>query len=474
MLVVQSKDTFIRTKQDVGYIYNQKTKLERLYNETGIDYLNAINRYPKDITEIVNDILLPLFYDVSFDEIYNDFYSFLNNLEIEGFVFLGNNYEELKRKEANFNSTLRNFSIDNIPKVYTDSQNAILDMVGKQPYLMSLQFELTSKCNERCIHCYIPNEKKDKGIDLPINMFKKVMNEFYKMGGLQVSLSGGEIFMHKNILDIIKFCREKDMQIILLTNLISINEDLIPFLKEINLSMIQASLYSMKEEIHDKITKIQGSYKKTRKAIELLVKNDIPVMISCPIMKANSECYHDILEYAHTLGIKAQTDFILMGEENMSNENLKNRIDLNATEKVIREILHNEGVDSVDHIKDLTPVELFQLKLSQPVCAAGITNICINANGDVTPCNGWQGLKAGNIYKSSLKDIWSNSENLNKLRKITRGSFRECLGCSAKEFCSLCMARNYNESNGNYLKINPELCKIAFLNKRIYEEMSIN
>lgn len=474
MLVVQSKDTFIRSKQGVGYIYNQKTKLERLYNETGIDYLNMINRYPKDIEEIVRNILLPSFYNVSFDELYNDFYSFLNNLEIEGFVFLGNNYEELKRKEANFNSTLRNFSIDKNPKVYTDSQNAILDMVSKQPYLMSLQFELTSKCNERCIHCYIPNEKKDKGIDLPINMFKKVMNEFYEMGGLQVSLSGGEIFMHKNILDIIKFCREKDMQIILLTNLISINESLIPFLKEINLSMIQASLYSMKEEIHDKITKIQGSYKKTRKAIELLVNNDIPVMISCPIMKANSECYHDILEYAHTLGIKAQTDFILMGEENMSNENLKNRIDLKATEEVIREILHNEGVDSIDQIKDLTPVELFQLKLSQPVCAAGITNICINANGDVTPCNGWQGLKAGNIYKSSLKDIWSNSENLNKLRKTTRGSFRECIDCSAKEFCSLCMARNYNESNGNYLKINPELCKIAFLNKRIYEEMSIN
>lgn len=478
MWIIQAKDTFIRTAEKIGYIYNQKTKYERLYNETGVDYLKAISRFPQKISFIVESILLPLYSDVSYEVLNADFKAFLKDLEIKGFVFIGEKIEELEEKETAFYS---NYKINNEgqfaqsagEEVGSNIQETIMDFTGENPYLMSLQFELTSKCNERCIHCYIPNDKKDSGINLPFNLFQKAIDEFYEMGGLQVSLSGGEIFMHQDITRMIKYCREKDMQIILLSNLIALDNDLMAIIKDANISMIQASLYSMDQEIHDTITKVKGSYNKTREAIELLVANDIPVMISCPIIKANADSYHDILEYAHSLGIKAQTDFILMGEEDLNTANLKHRISLKDTEKIIREILHNEGVDSIDILKDPTPFEAFPLKLSQPVCAAGRTNICINANGDVTPCNGWQGMKAGNIYHSSLSDIWLNSNVLTELRHITRGSFKKCTNCDAKDFCSLCMARNYNESNGDYFKINPHFCDIAFLNKRIYEEIRV-
>ena len=55
------------------------------------------------------------------------------------------------------------------------TQEMALESLGANPYLMSLQFELTSRCNERCIHCYIPNEKKERGIDLPFKLFKKII-----------------------------------------------------------------------------------------------------------------------------------------------------------------------------------------------------------------------------------------------------------------------------------------------------------
>ena len=436
--------------------------------------MKTLSRSPQNVVSIIRNTLLPLYYDASFEVIYEDFISFLKDLAHYGFIFLGHDEDELQNNEECFYLNLNNNKFVNElheeqTTIKKSTQEAILDLTGEQPYLMSLQFELTSKCNERCIHCYIPNSKKDNGIDLPFDLFKKVLDEFAEMGGLQVSLSGGEIFMHQEINKIITYCREKDMQIVLLSNLLSFDDKNLDTIKKANISMIQVSLYSMEEELHDKITTIKGSYKKTKETIELLVKNDVPVMISCPIMKINSNSYHDILEYAHSLGIKAQTDFILMGKEDMDTENLNNRIDLSETENVIREILHNEGVDSIDKIKN--PQELYPFKLSQPICAAGRTNICVNANGNVTPCNGWQGMKAGNLYHSSLKEIWVNSQVLHDLRKITRGSFRECVECDAKDFCSLCLARNYNESNGNHLKINPHLCEISFLNKRIYEEM---
>ena len=265
MLVKQSNDTFIRTTDTLGYICNQKTKFERMYNETGVDYLRTLSRVPTRVEAIVSEQLLSLYDEVSFDDIYCDFCGFLYELADNGFVFIGESEEQLVSNEDKWYSNYytqntHSYHQDIAQSVEMSTQETALDRFGEQPYLMSLQFELTSRCNERCIHCYIPNAKKDKGIDLPIGLFKRTIDQFSDMGGLQVSLSGGEIFLHDNIIDMIKYCREKDMQITLLSNLISLNEEQLKAIKDANVSMIQASLYSMDAEIHDSITTVKGSY----------------------------------------------------------------------------------------------------------------------------------------------------------------------------------------------------------------------
>ena len=86
------------------------------------------------------------------------------------------------------------------------------------------------------------------------------------------------------------------------------------------------------------------------------------------------------------------------------------------------------------------------------------------------PCAGWQSMVLGNVYKQSLAEIWEDSPKLRELRRITQESFPECLTCEARDFCARCLVRNYNESNGDMLKINRHFCDVAFLTKRLAEE----
>lgn len=109
------------------------------------------------------------------------------------------------------------------------TQDYFLEEVQGAPQISGIQFELTSRCNERCIHCYIPNSKKDHGFDMPTAKVKSVLDEFAELGGLHVTLSGGEAFMHKDILDIVRYCREKDLKISILSNLISLRIVRFPF-----------------------------------------------------------------------------------------------------------------------------------------------------------------------------------------------------------------------------------------------------
>lgn len=442
--------------------------------------LREISRNPKDVDEIVNS-LLKVYEDVDFESLKSDFMEFVESLAKDRFVVMGETVEELDAKDEGFT-----YDMDN-PKTLAESyyqptdehvsentQDFFLEEVQGRPLISALQFELSSRCNERCIHCYIPNDKKNHGFDMPTEKVKSILDEFAAMGGIHVTLSGGEAFLHKDIVEIARYCREKDLQISILSNLISLKDEQVEALKELNISLIQVSLYSMDPEIHDFITTVKGSFEKTKASIEKLVAADIPVQISCPLMKANKVGYGKVLDYAKSLKIKAQTDYIMMARADLDTENLANRLSLEETEEVLRDIIEHDIQYREETLEQLPISDEIKLDLErfmkQPVCGVGYDNCCITANGDVYPCAGWQDYVLGNVYKQSLQEIWENSERVKELRKITQASFPQCLKCGARDYCARCLVRNYNESGGDMFAVNHHFCDVAFLNKRLVEE----
>ena len=479
MLVRQSKNTFIRLYDNVGYITNQLTRYDRSYNETGADFLSKISREPQEIENIILELYNLYGDSVALDKLKCDFEKFIADLEKHYFLVTGTSKEECDKKDIEFSYSLGNMKT----KIYDFTQNTeqeatvstedfMLALDQKKPQLKSIQFELTSRCNERCIHCYIPNQKKNAGRDMSYEQVCDIIDQFASIGGLHVTLSGGEVFLHKDILRIIQYCRKKDMEICILSNLISLKDVQIPFIKSANVSYIQASLYSMVPEIHDSITTIKGSQVKTKSAIEKLVAADIPVQISCPLMKANKDGYADVLKYAQSLQIKAFSDYIMMAGADLSTDNLVHRLSIADTERVIRDIMDFDPDYSKWIEKKRPKLERMTLEeyATQPLCGVGINSCCISENGDVYPCPGWQSLAVGNVNNSTLKEIWEKSDKLNELRRITRKHFPECLNCEAKRFCSMCLERNFNENNGDMFKINKHFCEIAFLTKKLHEE----
>ncbi|MEI8274309.1 MAG: PqqD family peptide modification chaperone, partial [Paludibacter sp.] len=307
MIVRQSKNTFIRRFGNIGYITNQLTKHDLNFNETGADFLDKISRELQEIDTIVNK-LLPLYKDIDFDTLKTDFLEFVSDLEKTGFLLTGNTVEEINAKEISFSYTLANpktslydFSNPDKKDVLNESAEMFYEEFQKSPQIFGLQIEVTARCNERCIHCYIPNEKKNAGKDMELGLILRVLDETKEMGTLQVTLSGGELFMHKDIETILRHARKNDFVISILSNLVLLSDKHIQILKEINPSLVQVSLYSMNPKEHDAITLVKGSFEKTKNAIERLVKADIPVQISCPVMKLNRKSYKDVLVYANSL-----------------------------------------------------------------------------------------------------------------------------------------------------------------------------
>lgn len=480
MFYKQSKNSFIRSTEKYGYVTNQLTQFDRVYNSTGAEFLRVISREPRTVEDAVEH-LMGIFEGVSKEELTQDFLEFVKDLSTHKFVIIGETIEELEAKDLDFSYThnnpktlTHNYHQETEQEVSMSTQDYFLEEVQGTPKISSLQFELSSRCNERCIHCYIPNEKKNHGFDMPTAKVKSILDEFAAMGGLHVTLSGGEAFMHKDLMEIVKYCREKDLKISILSNLISLKDDDIPVLKEANVSLVQTSLYAVEPDIHDAITTVLGSCEKTKAAIEKLVAADIPVQISCPVMKTNKDAYLNVLDYAAKYKIKAQTDYVMMARADFTTDNLDQRLSYKETETLLRGIIERDIEYRKGTLKQIPKSEQMMLDIEafkkQPVCGVGYDNCCIAANGDVYPCAGWQNYILGNVYKQSLQDIWENNDRMKELRSITESSFPQCLECEAFDFCGRCLVRNFNESNGDMFKISPVFCEEAFLLKRLVEE----
>lgn len=481
MKVKQSKNTFIRFFEDKGYLTNQLTKFDRVYNSTGADFLKQISRKPKEIDDIIGELKTLYGDSISEDDLKNEFLEFINDLAKSKFLIIGESEKELNEKDIDFSYSLdnpktlaSNFTQETKEIVEESTQNMMMEATLRKPRLNGIQFELTGRCNERCIHCYLNNEKKDEGVDLPLNKILEIIDEFSLNQGLQVTLSGGEMLLHPHIIEIIRYCREKDLMITLLSNMMALTDTIVNVIKEVNISGVQVSLYSMDPGIHDYITSVPGSFDRTKNAIEKLVAADIPVTIACPIMKANFTSYREVLEYAKSLKCKCNTDYIMMAQSDLDTSNLSQRLSVDETEILMRDILQF-NIDYKFQIQNvLPPSEERKFDKERykkmPLCGAGINDCCIGQNGDVFLCPGWQAKPLGNVYEKSLMDIWNNSEVAKEIRAVTEGDFPQCLDCEARDYCARCLVRNFNESGGDMFKINEHFCKVAFLNKRLVEE----
>jgi radical SAM protein with 4Fe4S-binding SPASM domain len=474
MLYRQKFDTFIRIYHGCGYIVNKSNFGDRVTDSAGAAFLSALSRKGQTLGSLCEKIAQS-FKNISPADIQADATEFYAMLETDGFIVSGETAEELDRKDTRFSyaaldpKTIKKDFTPVIRRAEKSTQDYLEEHFKDHPYLTGIQIELSSRCNERCVHCYIPHENKVSDIDPAL--FYDVLDQCREMGVMDVTLSGGEPMVHKHFCDFLHRAKDYDFSIGVLSNLTLLNDEIISEMKANRLSSVQVSLYSMKPEVHDSITQLPGSFYKTRDAILRLIDNNIPLQISCPTMKQNKDDYIDVLNWAHEHKCRTITDYIMMARYDHTVGNLDNRLSLDEVDKVIHDIVHHDETYRWEILKPGFEEQERRDRSEDRVCGVGISYICMVANGNVYPCSGWQDYVCGNVRETSLREIWDNSSKVKYLRGLRKKDFSKCHGCQDQVFCAMCMVRNANEDPyGNPLHINDHFCKVAALNRKAVME----
>jgi len=324
-------------------------------------------------------------------------------------------------------------------------------------YLRSLQIELTSRCNERCVHCYIPDEKKN--LDMETSLLFNLLDQCHKIEIPALTISGGEPLLHPDVVPFLYKAIEYGFFISVFSNLTMLNNEIITVLKKARIRIVQTSLYSVDPIIHDAITKLPGSCERTKNALVKLAQESVPIYISCPIMKKNKDSYGDVIRWAQSIGAEFGPSTYIMVRSDGSTGNIDNRLTSEETLQVIEHILENDptaynreqfypGYNNTD----------IALPCVQNVCRYFL---CVNAAGKVLPSPAWNNV-LGDLNLQTLQDILENSVEVKRLRALSLNDFPKCKTCSDIQFCGMNLESNANEyQDGDLYTIHPDVCILA-------------
>jgi len=472
MLLRLSKNAFVRQYGSFTYVLNRVGNYDEMFTDAEV-FFRWLSRVPMRRSEILDNIY-SVYQGTDQRIIEKDFDEFIARLIRGKIVVSGGTSAEMDAYDESFSYDVENPKTMNryvvVPNGAIEGsvpQELLEEYFVSHPTIFDLQIDITQACTERCLHCYIPEYKP---ILLPYEQIVKVIDEFYEQGGVGLAISGGECMMHPDFDRIVRYARSKDLIVGVLSNLTLCDDNKIKVLQEAEAS-VQVSLYSMNEKTHDAITRRPGSFFKTKNAIERLRQAQVPCRISCPTMKQNYMDYLDVLAYARSQKMDAQTDFIIMGKMNCDTSNLRYRLDLIETRQILEDVVYksvpinNEYFDPTKKDNGLTDEEWG----SKKVCGACVSSICLDADGHYYPCPAFGGANLGSCYEHDLKWIWTESPETLRIRSVVGRNFKKCLHCKDRDYCSTCMCRNFNET-GDMFTPAEHFCKVAAINHEVVDE----
>jgi radical SAM protein with 4Fe4S-binding SPASM domain len=321
--------------------------------------------------------------------------------------------------------------------------SSLMMEMGERAQTLGVPFtahlDLTYRCNEKCVHCYLDHDDHGEMTTVEI---KHLLKEMADAGVFILTFSGGEIFLRKDLFEILEYARELTFCIKLKTNAVLIREVQAARLRELAVDSIQVSIYSHRPEVHDAITKLPGSLKRSVNAIRFLKSQGLKVVMANVLMTENMQDYEGVQNLARELG----ADFTLDPTVSPMMDGDRSTVALNAGDAVLRKLFRDQGL--VGNVEEFCspPVATDEGVLDSLPCSAGHTACYVSPYGEFYPCVQFP-LSCGNVRQQRFIDIWRDSPQLKEVRAIRLRDLSSCSKCAHGGSCTRCPGLAFLEGN---------------------------
>src|SRR3972149_1261100 len=322
-----------------------------------------------------------------------------------------------------------------------------------------IAWEITRRCNLRCIHCRSSSEQEVKDhSDFSTEEAFRILDDISGYAKPVIVLSGGEPLLRKDAFDIARYGTDKGFRMCLATNGPLVTDDICEKIKTSGIKIVSLSLDGSEESVHDDFRNQKGAFEGCIRAARLFKKHGVEFIINSSFTKRNQEEIQKVYKLAKELGATAWYMFMIVptgrGEEIMneliSKEDYEEiltwhyQMEKNETDMLVRPPCapHYYRVRLQKAKEEGHKIQPRTLSFSTgggKGCICAQTIAFIDSKGNVQPCSYFP-VVAGNVKKQHFREIWYRSELFESLRAFEKYKGR-CGECEYLNVCGGCRAR---------------------------------
>ncbi|MCM1500071.1 MAG: radical SAM protein [Clostridium sp.] len=302
---------------------------------------------------------------------------------------------------------------------------------------LNIQYEVTYRCNNRCIFCY--NEKDDNYYEeINTQGAIQIVRDVASCGVMSMNFNGGEPLIRSDFFDIVKVAYDSGLDIHMNTNSSLIDEFNAKMIAKYFPSICTTVLDSDSGN-HDILSGRKGAFNEAMQGIRNLQRQDVYVAVNIMLSKRNIDNIEETYNLLRTMRIRSVliTRYVPC-EMNTDGLDISDQQFLQAVAKVY---MFNKKYSCFDRIAFPQPYKLCNstrelhknIQDSNIACNIGLCTISIGPNGDITPCNLVKYPILGNLKKESLKTIWDRFDGVNHFCNVHLDE--KCIKCADLQYC---------------------------------------
>ena len=330
-------------------------------------------------------------------------------------------------------------------------RNEIMEFCTDAHQVFSAALELTYRCNERCIHCYVDDAGcRNTAQELSLEEYEALLEDLRQMGCMEILLTGGEVCLKKEFLAVAERAAALGMLVNVYTNGYALTDQQFDALCGMNVNSLSFSLYGGTAAVHDRITGVPGSFDRTLRAIMMTKCAGIDTYIKTVAIRENADDLEALFQLGNRLRIPVSPAYGII-DTHLGQSKAEHRLMDAAAYRRIMELKQRYQPE---------PRPGGTRDPDGPVCNAGQCTLSVNPYGDVYPCLSLP-VVLGNVRERPIREIWRNTPELERVRRLR---FRDvCPGCGDCRYfssCTVCLGgTGYLEGCADVLP--PDACLIA-------------
>jgi len=313
----------------------------------------------------------------------------------------------------------------------------LLAMLKGRRFPLGSSFELTERCNLRCVHCYInqpvgSQEAAAREVTLP--QVRRILDEIADAGCLFLLLTGGEPLLRPDLGDIYRYAKRKGMLISLFTNGTLLTPQIADLLAELPPYVIEITLYGATQETYERVTGAPGSYARCMRGIELAVERGLRLNLKSVLLRANRHELDAMIALTKQFGVSFRFDGVLFPRFDGDQTMLAQRLTPAEVAALDREYPERQREFN----------RLYRTVGAAPVrteyvfsCGAGVRSFHIDAAGQLSLCM-MARWPAYDLLRGSFQEGWNSF--LAALIAQKRTMDTPCTSCTVAALCTQCPA----------------------------------